>query len=305
MLVLNDENEAYSELLCGHLLRFTRRLRAIPVEHWEWQPNPAVPSPRYLAQHAWLWLVSDRQHILEPDALRHSLVSDPPVAQAELCTLLDEETEEWRTLLRAMGPEQFAEVRLAFNWRRVNVRWLVHHMCGNVIYKHGQLATLYFQLGLDGEAPYQAPLPQRDYDRLAEMMRHPVIRWTLTEEVTDADPSAIPTEIDATDQAGCTALHYAVWRGEAKRVRLLLEGGAEVNRSYGEGWTALVDAVWLKHLEVVQVLLSHGADTTWRTTSGYTALGIALEGGDKALINALQKAQRSGEHLPHTELGSR
>jgi len=279
MSILNDENEAYSELLCGHLRRLTRRLRAIPPDRWDWQPNSSTPSPMILAQHAWLWLVSDRYHIHEPDALRHPPVTDPPAAQADLCTLLEQETEEWSSLLGALTPEQLAEERFAFNWRRVNVRWLVWHMCQNVIYKHGQLATLYFQLGLEGEEPYQAPLPQMDYDRLAGMMRHRGIRWVLTAEPADAVPPALQDEIDARDAAGCTALNYAVWRGDASRVRALLEAGADVDNAYGDGWTPLMGAAWLGHLEAARTLLAHGADTTRRSTSGYSALDLALDQG--------------------------
>jgi hypothetical protein len=290
MLVIHGENEAYIELLCGHLRRLTKRLRAIPPEKWEWQPCPAAPSPRILAQHAWLWLVSDRNHVHQPDALLHPPISEPPTAQAELCSLLEQETEEWNTLLHEMTPARRDEARLAFNWRAVNVRWLVYHMCQNVIYKHGQLAALYFQLGLDGEEPYQAPFPQNDYDRLAEMMCHPAIHWLLTSDPTEGVPPAVQAAVDERDATGCTALHYAAWRGDADKTRLLLEAGAEVDSTYGQGGTALIDAAWLGHLETVRVLLAHGANTTLQLTSGYTALSLALLEGHTAVAEAIQQA---------------
>ena len=286
MQVIDDENGAYIQLLCGHLRRLTRRLRAIPPGKWEWQPNPFTPSPCLVAQHVWLWLVCDRRHINEPDASTHPTAL-APAAQADLCALLERETEEWRALLDTMTPGQLAQARFAFNWRAVNVRWVVWHMCQNVIYKHGQLAALYFQLGLDGEEPYEAPLPQKDYERLAEMMRHPAIEWVLEGHAADALPAAVRREIDTTDSAGCTPLHYAVWRGDARKVRLLLEHGADVNSAYAEGWTPLMDAAWLGSLEIVRVLLVHGADIAARTTRGYMAADLASEAGHSAVFEAL------------------
>jgi ankyrin repeat protein len=129
------------------------------------------------------------------------------------------------------------------------------------------------------------------------MMRHPAIRWVVAEDAADAIPPAALAEIDATDQTGCTALHYAVWRDDASKAHLLLENGADVNRSYGEGWTALVDAAWLGHLETVRVLLAHGADVTWVTTSGHTALDVALGEGHSTVVEALQ-ARRGKEDAP-------
>lgn len=294
MLLIHNETEAYIELLCGHLLRITRRLRAIPERSWEWQPNPYTPSPRALAQHTWLWLVSDRRHLEEPDASRHPRIAEPPTDQLELCALLEQETEEWRTLLRAMTPDRLGETRLAFNWRRVNVRWLVYHMCQNVIYKHGQLATLFFQLGLDGEEPYQPPVPQNDYDRLEEMQRYPAIRWVAASDSPAELPEDAREAINVVDGRGCSALHYAVWQGEAAKVRLLLENGADVNQTYGDGWTALIDAAWLGHPKVVYALLAHGADTTCRTKGNYTALSIAQKEGYSAIAEAIRKAQAGG-----------
>lgn len=282
-MILTSENEAYAELLCGHLGRLTRRLRAMHPERWDWQPMPTSPSCRRVAQHVWLWLVCDRQHLLEPDAFRHT----PPTApdeQAALCDLLDAEAEHWRTLLRDLTAQQLAEERLAFNWRRVNVRWLVWHMCQNVIYKHGQVAALYFQLGLDGPEPYHAPLPQNDYNRLHEMTEHPPICWALA----GYPPSETPqTEIDERDRAGCTALHYAVWRGDAAGVERLLDLGADVNASYGEGWTALMDAAWLGHVEMAKLLIDRGAIVEKTTSSGHSALGLARMQRVEALCRLL------------------
>jgi hypothetical protein len=266
MLLLHDENSAYEELLCGHLRRFARRLRAIPPEKWEWQPVPAAPSARLLAQHAWLWLVCD---------------------QEEICALLEAECEAWRALLRGMTAERLGEERQAFNWRRVNARWLVWHMCQNVIYKHGQLATLSFQLGLDGEEPYRAPLPRDDYDRLEEMLSHAAIRRVVCSEAGEPLPDS-PDALDERDRAGCTALHYAVWRREVEMVRALLERGAAVDLAYQGGWTALMDAAWLGDADLVTLLLAAGARTDQRSDRGYSALELAREQGHATIVELLK-----------------
>ena len=305
LLRLSNENEAYIELLCGHLQRLTRRLRRIPAERWEWQPTIAAPSPRLLAQHAWLWLVSDRLHLLEPDATRHEPPADPPTAQDELCALLDEESCQWRSLLHELTPERLSEPRRAFNWRPVNVRWLVWHMCQNVIYKHGQLATLYFMLGLDGDEPYRAPLPQDDYERLAEMRGHPHIQWVLgngpPRDGTTEPPNADP---DERDRAGCTALHYAAWLGATEKVQALLARGAEINSEYGDGWTALMDAAWLGHEETVRVLLAAGADPTRKDMHGNTALSFAAQEAHQPVVELLARPETAGDQIPYEALPS-
>ena len=68
---IENENEAYADLLCGHLEGFVWRLRRLPPEQWDYQFAPPAPSPRTLAVHAWQWLICDRQHIAEPDARLH------------------------------------------------------------------------------------------------------------------------------------------------------------------------------------------------------------------------------------------
>ena len=45
------------------------------------------------------------------------------------------------------------------------MRGFVCHMIQNTIYKHGQFATIYFALGLDGTEPYNAPFPNPIYEQ--------------------------------------------------------------------------------------------------------------------------------------------
>ncbi len=170
---LTNENEAYAALLYHHLLGFAHRLREVPPERWEWQIEPAAPSPRILAEHAWQWLVCDRQHIYEPDALKHSDVPEPPADQQAMCDRLMEEAETWKEMILKLTPEQLDEPRRQFNHSgaELNVRWFLFHMIQNTIYKHGQFATIYFALGLDGTEPYTAPFPNPIYAEVRQMAR--------------------------------------------------------------------------------------------------------------------------------------
>ncbi|HZO88741.1 MAG TPA: DinB family protein [Chthonomonadaceae bacterium] len=164
-----NENEAYEILLCWHLEVFTQRLREIPPEKWNWQPELPAPSPRILAEHAWQWLRCDRQHIFEPDVSKHDRIPDPPADQQAMCDVLAEETETWRQLIRGLTPEPLLETRKQFGENPINVRGFVCHMIQNCIYKHGQLSTIYFALGLDGTGPYTAPFPNRIYENMQKL----------------------------------------------------------------------------------------------------------------------------------------
>ena len=78
--------------------------------------------------------------------------------------------------------------------------------------------------------------------------------------------------IDATNQHGWTALHYACRHEDV--VNLLASAGADVNGIDGMGWTPLFHASvrYGGCPEVVRLLLAHGADANVRTNSGETTL---------------------------------
>ncbi len=161
---IDSENDAYATLLYWYVSHFVSRLRQLPPERWEWQTAVPAPSPRILAEHAWQWLVCDRQHILEPDVNLHIDVPTPPEDQQAMCDLLKAEAEMWRDMILAFTPEQLDEPRSQFGVSERNIRWFICHMIQNCIYKHGQLATIYFALGMDGTEPYSAPFPNPLYE---------------------------------------------------------------------------------------------------------------------------------------------
>ena len=160
------ETEWIARMLCGHLRQMVRNARQIPLGKFDFAYAPPAPTPRILVTHAYQWLVCDRQHIEEPDASKHPRVPTPD-GQAALCDALAEETDRWEAMILALTPEQLGEERHQFNdpseW---SVRGILHHMYQNCVYKNGQLSYLFFALGLDGDAPYDAPFPNPIYDEV-------------------------------------------------------------------------------------------------------------------------------------------
>jgi hypothetical protein len=163
-----DLKEECSRLLCGHLRSMVSRMRQVPEDLWDWTPDPAAPTTRLLAAHAWQWLVCDRQHIMEPDVTKHRFVPVPPTDPHAMCDAIDVEIENWREMLSQLSPEDLAQPRSQFNKGDLNVAWFISHSLRNCIYKLGQFSTLYFALGLDGTDPYEAPFPNRFYEPLLE-----------------------------------------------------------------------------------------------------------------------------------------
>jgi hypothetical protein len=78
---------------------------------------------------------------------------------------MEEEADNWEALLKSLTPEDLDRPSPQFGRPEssANVRWLIAHMVQNVIYKHGEFATIFFALGLDGTEPYDAPFPNPIY----------------------------------------------------------------------------------------------------------------------------------------------
>ena len=163
--MFTNETAAYDFLLGGHLRAIVYRLRKMKEEDWDWTPDQAAPTARTLAAHTWQWLICDRQHIAEPDALLHTDIPEPPSDVTAMCDALEAEAKLWSDLILGLTPEQLDSTRLQFNsgeWIG-NVRGFVCHMIQNSIYKSGQISMIYFALGYDGVEEYSAPFPNPIY----------------------------------------------------------------------------------------------------------------------------------------------
>lgn len=161
---MTQETQTMLWMLRMHVRGMTAWLRQIPEDKWDWAFAPPSPTPRILASHAWQWLICDRQHIEEPDALKHGRVPEPPLQPDAMCDALDAEMSRWEALLPRLTPEDLDAPRRQFNKYPLSVRTFIAHIVQNSIYKNGQLATIYYALGLDGDAPYNAPFPNPIYE---------------------------------------------------------------------------------------------------------------------------------------------
>lgn len=252
---MTNEQQVYEHVLCEHLDTMLYRLKRIPADKWDWSPAPCAPSARAIASHAWVWLVCDRAHISQPDVSLHSRVPEPPDDQQGLCTALGEETAYWRTLLREMTPDQLAEPRSQFGLMPVSVRWFVYHMLQHVVYKSGQLAEVYFALGLDGEGPYTAPHPNEGYVAREEAVRNPLLRAILDGDFAGIDEALDNgADINAPDRDGDPPLKLAVCLNAPQTVALLLDRGARPDVTDANGATALRWSDYLGHADISAML---------------------------------------------------
>jgi ankyrin repeat protein len=101
------------------------------------------------------------------------------------------------------------------------------------------------------------------------------------------------TSIAALDEDGDTLLHRAVFRGNRRDVRELLELGSNVNAHGDFGHTPLHYAAMRGRLDLVELLLAAGADHTalneWKQTPAQCA-----EGDDVVrLLTSTRRRQRA------------
>jgi ankyrin repeat protein len=99
-------------------------------------------------------------------------------------------------------------------------------------------------------------------------------------------------DVDARDEQGYTALHYAVIRKDLEIVRVLLDHGADlfaqvVSGQYSIGDSAITLAALYGHSDIVSELLSRGASVDTRDRLGTTALMKATVIGNMETIRTL------------------
>lgn len=75
-----------------------------------------------------------------------------------------------------------------------------------------------------------------------------------------------------------TPLLHAIHKNQPESVKMLLEGGADINAKGREGMTPLIMAAGYGYADIVGLLLDRGADPQALTNSGVTALSAAVGG---------------------------
>jgi ankyrin repeat protein len=91
----------------------------------------------------------------------------------------------------------------------------------------------------------------------------------------------------ADDEDRNTPLIYAADKGHVRMVRVLLEGGANVQRANANKWTALHSAAWNGHLDVCRLLLDWGAKVDPQDEWEYTPLMHAAGRGELSVVKLL------------------
>jgi len=83
-------------------------------------------------------------------------------------------------------------------------------------------------------------------------------------------------------------LRKAVYEVKPKKVRRLLEQGADIEAFDKKGFTPLLWAAYTEHLEITELLLEWGADVdSWEFECGYTSLYYAAFAGNIELTKLL------------------
>jgi ankyrin repeat protein len=98
--------------------------------------------------------------------------------------------------------------------------------------------------------------------------------------------------VESTNANQQTALHEAAFRGHVDMCRLLLDWGAKVDHVDKWKETPLQDAAWMGHLSVVKLLVERGADVRLRDENGRTASDMARSGGKRDVVQWLDSVRR-------------
>ena len=85
-------------------------------------------------------------------------------------------------------------------------------------------------------------------------------------------------------------LTSAITINKIEIVRLLIENGADVNATtVNNNGTPLMHAVNFGRIPILKLLIANGADIKFKNSDGLTALGVALEKGNKKIVNILKQ----------------
>jgi ankyrin repeat protein len=94
-------------------------------------------------------------------------------------------------------------------------------------------------------------------------------------------------DINYEGSSECTALHLATDCGHEAAVRVLLDNGADPMAKSSEGRTPLHSAARAGHTAVVRLLLEKGVDVQAKDPSGSTPLHVAAYNGQESVVQIL------------------
>lgn len=97
-------------------------------------------------------------------------------------------------------------------------------------------------------------------------------------------------DVNARDTFGEPVLHAAIGEGDAGMVRILVDAGANVNASDTFGEPALHRAILKSDGNIVRILVEAGADVNISNVFGDSALEIAVSEDDEEILQILLEA---------------
>jgi hypothetical protein len=112
----------------------------------------------------------------------------------------------------------------------------------------------------------------------------------------------IGDDIEAPDEEGRTALHWASERGHVKIVDMLLTHGADPENRTHAGWSSLHFAAQQGHAETIKVLLRNGTNMNLEAADGRSPLQVAMEAGRVGVVGDLLNAGADATQGSYTGL---
>lgn len=102
-------------------------------------------------------------------------------------------------------------------------------------------------------------------------------------------------DLKSLNRYGGTALIPASERGHVETVQTLIDAGIEVDHVNRLGWTALIEAIVLgdgsdRYAQIVTKLIKGGADVNLADGKGHSPLALAMEKGQRNIIEILKRA---------------
>ncbi len=92
---------------------------------------------------------------------------------------------------------------------------------------------------------------------------------------------------------GGTQINWAVHHDNVNIIKLLVENGARLNIRNQWGMTELHTAIWRGNIHVVEFLLDQGSDPNIKTNEGWTAMHYAYRSGHDNVIKLLKEREIS------------